>query len=209
MTLPQANLKAKDLDRSLVPHKEVVKAYQDVGQEYEKSCHDRAYEWFYSQVTGKESIKNQPVEQTINQLHRVKDSKGEWLVYGVGLSADNWKRNRVDFFHMEGIIEGIPTFHNEIDPQTEEIIPATTQVMNMKTIYTIPFSKKKVDELSQYFAESAQFAITDRGAGNRTYSCTLEEFRDLPYEELVKLKTSWMFTDYHRSKQLIEARGVK
>ena len=35
MILPVANLRAKELDRDLLPHREVVKAYSDVGQVYE------------------------------------------------------------------------------------------------------------------------------------------------------------------------------
>ena len=63
---------------------------------------------------------------------RLKDSKGDWLVFGVGISGKNWKRNTVDFFHTEGMTDGIPAFHNDIDPQTEEIIPATTQTQELK-----------------------------------------------------------------------------
>lgn len=61
LTLPQTDLKASNLDSQLLPHKQVVKAYEEVGQEYERSCHDRAYEIFYTQLVGKESIKNQEI----------------------------------------------------------------------------------------------------------------------------------------------------
>jgi hypothetical protein len=144
MQLPQPNLKAKDLPRDLVPYKEVVQAYEAVGHDYERSCHDRAYEIFYAQVTGKDDIKNQEISQTISSLQRLKDSKGkEWLVYGVELSGNNWKRNKVDFYHTEGKIEGIPIFHNEIDPQTDQIVSGTTQVEEIKTIYTFHFPRKR------------------------------------------------------------------
>ena len=85
---------------------------------------------------------------------RLKDGKGEWLVYGVSLSGKNWKRNSVDFFHTEGMIEKIPTFHNEINPDTDEINAAATQVEDFKTVYTAPFSKKRLGESSPYFSDS-------------------------------------------------------
>jgi hypothetical protein len=42
-------MKAKQLYPDLFPQKEVVKAYQDVGQEYELSTHDRVYQLFFIQ----------------------------------------------------------------------------------------------------------------------------------------------------------------
>ena len=35
-----------------------------------------------------------------------------------------------------------------------------------------------------------------------------EKIRDMEWDELVKAKTSYMFTDYHRNKQLIEAAAA-
>ena len=92
--------------------------------------------------------------------------------YGINLYGKNWKQNPVDFFHVEGTIEGISTFHREIDPQTEQIISETTQVHELKTVYTIPFSKAKVNELSQYFSDDVQFIIKEKATGGRRYSCT-------------------------------------
>ena len=49
---------------------------------------------------------------------------------------------------VEGLIEGMPIFENEIDPSTNEVVAGTTQVMEMIKVYTIPLSKEKVDEIS-------------------------------------------------------------
>lgn len=124
---------------------------------------------------------------------RLKDRKGEWLVYGVSLSGKNWKRNSVDFFHMEGMIEKIPIFHNEINSDTDEINAAATQVEDFKTVYTVPLSKRRLEELSPYFSDSVQFVLKDR-AENRKYSCSFQEFKDLKYDELISLKTG--FAEY-------------
>ncbi|MGC2427105.1 MAG: hypothetical protein WA421_08720 [Nitrososphaeraceae archaeon] len=198
MILPVANLRAKELDRDLLPHREVVKAYSDVGQVYERSCHDRSYEWFYSQINGKESMRSQPIDQRIINLCRLKDSKGEWLTYGVELYGRNWEYNQVDFYHHEGIIEGMPQFHNKINPQTEEIDSNATTVHSLKTVYTIPFSKQKVDEISKYFSDSVQFIIKERGSG-RKYACNQQEFRDLPYDELISIKNG--YSEYIRNRK--------
>jgi hypothetical protein len=199
ITLPQKNLEAKDLDVNMLPHREVVRAYNDYGQEYERSCHDRAWQWFHALVTGKESIKSQEIEQTITNLTRLKDSRGEWLTYGIELKGKNWKNNKVDFFHTEGVIQGIPTFHQEIDPQTEQIIPETTTVEELRTIHTIPFTKAKIAELSPYFSENVSFIVKDKATGGKRYSCTKREFTELSYDELIDLKTGW--AEYQRNRQ--------
>jgi hypothetical protein len=206
MVLPQKDLKAKDLDRNLLPNKQVLKAYEQVGHEYEKSCHDRVWDWWYAQVTGKESIRNQPIEQRIDQMMRQKDKNGEWLTYHISLFANNWKGNRVDFAHLEGKIESYPIFHNDVDPQTDEIVPGTTQVQDMKTIYTIPFTSKRIQELSPYFSDTITFTIKAREVGGRRYSCTLEEFQNMPYDDLVNLKAG--FTDYMKWKLANRQGGV-
>ena len=103
------------------------------------------------------------------------------------------------FFMLKVLIEGISTFHREIDPQTEQIISETTQVHELKTVYTIPFSKAKVNELSQYFSDDVQFIIKEKATGGRRYSCIKREFTELDFEELIKSKTG--FTQYQNTRQ--------
>ena len=81
----------------MLPHKDYI------GQEYERSCHDKSLREFLCLSTGKESIKNQEIKQEVANLYRVKDAKGEWLYYGMNLYGKNWKANPIDFFHVEGI----------------------------------------------------------------------------------------------------------
>ena len=69
-------MKASELDANLFPPQEVVKAYEKVGQEYERTCHDRAYqEWWYPLVTA-EPVKDQQIKKLISQLYRLKDPDG-------------------------------------------------------------------------------------------------------------------------------------
>ena len=149
MLLPQANLRAKDLSKDLLLHKEVVKAFKDVGQEYERSTSDRVYETWYALVTANDRLMAQPIEQSINNVMRNKNRDGEWLTFQMSLYAKDWKCNRKDFWYDQGgRVDGYPEFIKEIDPQTDQVVSGTTQVNEVKTIYTIPFSKDKVDELS-------------------------------------------------------------
>ena len=194
-------MKASELDANLFPPQEVVKAYSDVGQEYERTCHDRAYqEWFYPLVTA-EPVKDQQIKKSIPQLYRSKDAEGkEWLWYNVDLSGKDWKGNRKDFSYLEGVVEGMPVFNYEIDPSTDKVIPNTTQVLEVTKKYTIPFTKAKVDELSKFFRSPLSCVI--QALDGRRYSCSIDEFRDMPYNELVKEKTG--INEYFRSK-----RGAK
>jgi hypothetical protein len=191
-------LQASELDANLFPPQEVVKAYEKVGQEYERTCHDRAYqEWFYPLVTA-ETVAKQEIKKVISQLYRIKDPDGkEWLFYNVDLSGNDWKGNRKDFSYLEGITEGMPVFNYERDPSTDKVIPGTTQVLEVTKKYTIPFTKAKVDELSKYFRNPVACVVI--AGDGRKYSCSLDEWRDMPYNELVKEKTG--INEYFRSKR--------
>ena len=66
--------------------------------------------------------------------------------------------------------------------------------------YTIPFTKAKIEELSKYFRNPLScIVIAEDG---REYSCSLLEFRDMMYDELVNLKTG--YTDFMKNR-----RGTK
>ena len=195
-------MKASELDPDLFPPKEVVKAFEKVGQEYERTCHDRAYqEWFYPLVSA-EPVKDQQIKKLIPQLYRTKDADGkEWLFYNVDLSGNDWKGNRKDFSYVEGVIESMPVFNYEIEPSTNKIIAGTTQVLEVVKKYTIPFTKAKVDELSKYFRNPVSCVII--APDNRRYSVSLEQFKSLSYQELIDLVTGYteFIKDYQKNRR--------
>ena len=207
--LPQPNLKAKDLPYDFLPAKEIIQAFKDANQEFEfnndATVHDRTWHWFCSQTNGNARIANQELQQEINALYRVKTNKGEFLFYGISLTGINHKGESIGFYHTEGIIENIPVFEKKINPDTTEV-ESGPLIHNHTTLYNIPFTKKKIDnELSPYFADSVQYIVKDKTG--RKYTCNLDEFRDLPYEELINLKTG--YTDYMKNRQLLKVGGVK
>jgi hypothetical protein len=189
-------MKAYELDPDMFPQREVVKAYQDVGHEYERTTTDRVYQTFYSLVTA-DPVRHQQIEKKIQGCYRSKDNKGEWLYYHVLLLGRDWKLNKKDFNYVEGLIEGMPTWHKEIEPSTGKVISGTTQIEEVNKIHTIPWTKVKFDEISRYFTDTVFFVVVDRSG--RKYSCNAQEFKNLGYDELVDLKTGR--TEYLKERQ--------
>jgi hypothetical protein len=74
----------------------------------------------------------------------------------------------------------------------------------IRDIFTIPFSKQKVEELTEYFSDTISFNIEERRSG-RLYSCSIQEFRNMEYDELIDIKTG--FADYWKSRQQQQQKG--
>ncbi len=117
----------------------VYKTYQKVGQSYERTIHDRTWDWWINLVSA-EPVANQEIKKVIPQIYRTKDQAtgSEYLFYNVELSGNDWKGNRKDFSYLAGVVEGMPVFNYEIEPSTNKIISGTTQVLEVKREYTIP-----------------------------------------------------------------------
>ncbi len=179
----------------------VVKAFEAVGQSYERTINDRVWDIGLSLVTA-DPVKDQAIKKVIPQVYRTKDPADgkEWLFYNVDMSGKDWKGNRKDYSYVEGLIEGLPIFNYEIDPRTQKVISGTTQVEEVTRKYTIPFSKSAVDEISKYFRNPLSCVVV--ALDGRRYSCSIDEFRDMSYNELVKEKIG--INEYFRSK-----RGAK
>lgn len=77
------------------------------------------------------------------------------------------------------------------------VISGTTQVLEVKREYTIPFTKEKVDEKPKNFRNPLSCIIIAQDG--RKHSCTLSEFRDMSYDELVNLKTG--YTDFMKNRR--------
>jgi len=81
----------------------------------------------------------------------------------------------------------MPELERHIDPATDQVVADSTQISEKKKIYTVPFSKEKVNELSEYFTEAVNFIVVDRGAQGRRYTCTLQ--LQLPERKSLALKS--------------------
>jgi hypothetical protein len=193
-------MKAKELKRDFFPKPELIKAYKDAGKEYEYKGPDRLWEQhFFPKVTANPKLREQDIQIKIPQLYRRKDAKGkEWLYYNVSMRGRDWKGNHVEFSYVEGIIEGMPTFHYEVDPQTDQVIANSIQILETHKVYTIPFSKEKIAKISEHFMQPLSCIIVD-GYSNRRYSCSPRDFAEIDYDELLDILTG--FADYKKSRQ--------
>jgi hypothetical protein len=187
----------------------VYKAYQKVGQQYERSVHDRVWDWWLSLVTS-DPVSKQDIQIRIPQLYRKMDpaTGKEFLFYNKEMYGLDWKGNKKSWDTLEGVTDGMPEFSYEIDPTTNKVIAGTTQVLEVTRKYTIPFSKEAVEKIKPYFTSPLSCIIIDPTSG-RKYSCSLQEFKDMPYEELINLKNGW--TEYMNSRQRgqLKEGGVK
>jgi hypothetical protein len=204
--LPRKNLKASDLDREILPLKELVAAYEKAGRDYEFTSQDRNYQAFHAKITGDENKKDQSIRQRINQLYRLKDGDGkEWLVYDITLGAHDWMGNLLNYYYgtigkvTDGTTDGMPEFHYsfKFNHDTGRMDRDVASVQGHQPYYTIPFSKQKLEELSEFFKEPLTFVIVDKATGKK-YSCNQREFTELEYQELIDLKTG--FSDYMKNK---------
>ena len=84
-------MKAKELDEHLFPQRDIVKAYDDVGQGYELTVHDRTYAWWFPLVTA-DPVKNQEILKQVTGCYRLKNREGEFLYYHVLLIRKRLER---------------------------------------------------------------------------------------------------------------------
>jgi len=176
----------------------VVKAYDKVSQQYERSVHDRVWDWWINIVTA-DPVRNQEIKMVIPQVYRTKDpaTGNEFLFYNVDMSGNDWKGNRKDYNYVEGLVDGMPEFSYEVEPSTNAIIPGTTQVLEVKREYTIPFTKEEVDKISKHFRNPLS-CIVIAGDG-RKYSVTLEQFKSMSYSELIDMATG--YADFMKNRR--------
>ena len=77
----------------------VYEAFKKVGQMFDRSIHDRTWDWWVNIVTA-EPVSKQDIKMVIPQLYRTKDASGtgkEWIYYNLEMSANDWKGNRKDW----------------------------------------------------------------------------------------------------------------
>src|SRR5215510_8548112 len=135
----------------LYPRPEIIAEYERVKFDYEDTVHDRAYKEWYALVKGRE------VRQEVSQIYRRKiPNEGEFLMYNFLLRGTDWKGNDQDFATLWGRYEK-PIFRLEKDPQTQEV--TTTQISNHRTVYDVPFSEHKMDELLEMSAEPLSLIV--------------------------------------------------
>jgi hypothetical protein len=206
LILPVKGLRAKDLPLDLLPNKQILEAYRAVGREADvledRTGYERNWNEFCVRTTANKRLKEQLIDQKISNLMRVRDAKGEYLVYDVGMRGYDYQGNVVDFSYHEGRLsrgnrQGLPVFKRIINPETDEVVSDATQIDERKPVYTVPFSKEKVNELSEFLTEQHQFTL--QMPDGRRETCSQKEFTDMSYDELVDWKQG--LTEYARHRR--------
>lgn len=171
-------IKSFDLEKHhpLLPRKEILDEYKKVNFDYEKSINDRVYEQWYAMVKGR------AVTQEVLSIYRKKIAGiGEFLVYFVHLVGHDWKDNERDFTIRLGKYEK-PIFRLEKDPQTQEI--TSTQISDHKTIYDVPYSQEKLQELLDMSIETVGLIVY--GPASRRYGVqSVDDYQKGAIEDLV------------------------
>lgn len=166
-----------EANHPLCPNPTVIQEHDKVKFPYEESIQDRVYNKWYTVSKGR------PVEQEVSQIYRVsKPGRGEYLMWTLNLKGQDWKGNPTDFTILTGRYEK-PLFRLEKNPETQEI--STTQVTSHQTIYTIPFSKQKLDELIEMAVEPVSMIVV-APSGKRFGITSLEDFKNGAIDDLIQ-----------------------
>jgi hypothetical protein len=165
------------------PKKEVLKAYADAKYPYEKTVHDRAADEFYALVKGRP----EKITQEVTQVYRRKiATEGEFIFYNLTLRGEDWKGNIFDYAMLEGTYS-MPLFRKEKDPQTDKV--TTSQINDHRTVYNIPWSKEKFDELLNSTIDNLSMIIYGT-AGRRLGISSVDDYRDGTMEDLIQCAMS-------------------
>lgn len=165
-----------EANHPLYPRREITAEYDKVKYDYERTGHDRAYMEWYALVKGR------PVEQEVTQIYRRKIAgEGEFIFYNVTFYGKDWKGNRKDFATLLGRYEK-PIFIREMDPATQDV--TSTQIGSHETVYDIPFTKQKLEELIDMSIEALSMIVYG-SAGRRLGVLSLEDYRNGSLEDLV------------------------
>lgn len=182
-------MKEYNLKHPLYPIPELKKLHDDNNIKYDKNQFDTNYENWYNLVRrdSESGVPKRPIFQKITQIYRVKRGKKEFLIYNEELIGTDHEHNTEVFSHLYGRYKK-PSFRRVYDYKTKSV--TVTKEGDVEDVYFIPFSKKKLDELYEAIPEGVEPSLIVH-TGVRRYGgtgiFTMEEFRDLPFEDLVKI----------------------
>ena len=182
--MPNSNPSPNDFDlernHPLSPLPEVVAEYEKYNFPYEETIQDRVYSRWYALVKGR------PIRQEITQFYRVsRPGKGEFLLYNLKLTGQDWKGNDKDFSLLKGRYQK-PIFRLERNPETNET--TAPEITSQQTIYTVPYSRQKLEELLQVAVEPISTIVIGPG-GKRLGIQSLEDFKNGSIEDLIESAT--------------------
>lgn len=163
----------------LSPRKEVIQAYSEVDFPYDIQIQDRVASKWYAAV----KARSDKITQEIIQIYRRKiPNQGDYVFYNVHLYGDDWKGNE----HCLPLVIGkymLPIFKKEKNPETEKV--TTTEIMDQKAVYDLPWSKETFDKLIRSSIEPVSLIVYG-SAGRRLGISSLDDFREGTTEQLIE-----------------------
>ena len=178
-----------ELQHPIYPHPTLLKYYNDHKIDYRPSqgSYDSAYNNWYQLVRADHDLSGapkRPIYREISQIIRLKASGKEYLLYSETLYGQDHEYNTIPFFHEYGIYTK-PVFKSvyNYDTKTANTIIAGGN----ETVYFLDFDKKLVDELYQAGPDNKDIELL-LNVGSKQYGgvYSIEDFRDLPFEELAR-----------------------
>jgi hypothetical protein len=157
-------------------HPKILAKYEEAKQQYNPSAHDLEEKLFYQLCKGR------PIKSEINSMYRIRLPSGEeFLYYSEVLIGTDHVGNEKRFTQIVGRYEE-PVFFYRYNPETNT--QEAVEILRHKTVYEISWSKEKFDELTKKLAESPNFYVV---AARKYAVPTMEQFRDLTFDQLVEL----------------------
>jgi hypothetical protein len=187
------------------PRREVIKAFEEVNFKYEFNGQDRGASIWYGLVKGRP----EKITQEITQMYRRRiPTEGEFIFYNVLLRGEDWKGNEHDLPLIMGRYE-LPIFKREKDPATDKV--STTEIIDHRTKYDIPWSVETFDKLADSFVEPISLIVYG-SAGRRLGITSLEDFRNGSIDDLIQCGTKGKSLDSviaERNQFYYEKRELK
>lgn len=174
-----SNLKDDNPWNPLSPRSEIIAAYNAVEFSYESTIQDRVSSKWYAQVKGRP----EKITQEVQQIYRRRvPTIGDFVFYNVLLYGEDWKGNEHGLPLVMGKYQ-MPIFKKEKNPETDKV--STTEVMDHRTMYDIPWSKETFDKLIDSAVEPISLIVYG-SAGRRLGISSLEDFRQGTTDELIE-----------------------
>lgn len=171
-------------------HPKVLAKYEEAKQQYNPTAHDLEEQLFNRLCKGR------PVKSLINSIYRIRLPNGsEFLYYSEVLIGSDHVGNEKRFTHIVGRYEE-PVFYYRYNPDTSAA--EAVEITRHQTVYEIPWSKEKFDELTKRLSDAPYFYVV--GSSRKYAVPTMEQFRDLSFDQLVELgKTGKISTNNNSS----------
>jgi hypothetical protein len=187
----------------------ILAEYKKYDYEYDDPIEARVFYKHFKPlaIAQQKDGRQRPITMEVQSISRLRHKGNEYLTYQVLYKSEDWRHNPISFSPSSQGVYKIPRFRVEMDPNTNEVKPGSAQIDTLQTFYDIPFSKEKAKELLDIFSDGMEpgpqnLMIVD--SSSRRFSCSVDEFVNADFDDLVNLKTGfneWMTERERKGKK--------